>query len=246
MPAAGGRSRRCPGRDRRRSCRRGRAASAAAGVRRQGRTAMRLLHCRNAARRQGAARRDAAPDARGDRARFDRQSVPLHRVRQDHRRGRGGGRGSDIMSGAERLSVLGRRLPKINSVSTVTGQGQYTVDMAVPGMLYARVLRSPHAHARIVGLDVSRARALPGVVAVITAEDVRANVLGSSVKHRPLLASGVVRTFGEPVAAVAAVDETVAAEAIALIEVDYAPLPAVFDMKAATAPGAPLLHPDKG
>jgi len=149
------------------------------------------------------------------------------------------------MSGPERPSVLGRRLPKINSVSTVTGQGQYTVDMAVPGMLHARVLRSPHAHARIVRLDVSRARGLPGVAAVITAEDVRANVLGSSVKHRPLLASGVVRTFGEPVAAVAAIDETVAAKAIALIEVDYAPLPAVFDMKAATAPGAPLLHPDK-
>src|SRR5262249_50224806 len=206
---------------------------------------MRLLHGRNAARRQGPARRDAAPDARGDRARLDRQSVPLHRLRQDHRRGRCGSRGSGIMSGPERLSVVGRRLPKINSVSTVTGQGQYTVDMAVPGMLHARVLRSPHAHARIVGLDVSGARALPGVAAVITAEDVRANVLGWSVKHRPLLASGVVRTFGEPVAAVAAIDETVAAKAIALIEVDYAPLPAVFDMKAATAPGAPLLHPDK-
>jgi CO/xanthine dehydrogenase Mo-binding subunit len=149
------------------------------------------------------------------------------------------------MSGHERISVLGRRLPKINSVSAVTGRGEYTVDLNVPGMLHARVLRSPHAHARIVKLDVSRARALPGVAAVITAEDVRANCLGSSVKHRPLLAAGVVRCFGEPVAAVAAIDETIAAKALELIDVEYALLPAVFDVSAATAPGAPLIHPDK-
>jgi CO/xanthine dehydrogenase Mo-binding subunit len=149
------------------------------------------------------------------------------------------------MSGQERSAVLGRRLPKINSVSTVTGRGAYTVDLTVPGMLYTRVLRSPHPHARIVKLDVSRARALPGVAAVITAEDVGANYLGASVKHRPLLAAGVVRCFGEPIAAVAAIDETLAAKAIELIDVEYVPLPAVFDVSAATAPGAPLIHPDK-
>ena len=149
------------------------------------------------------------------------------------------------MSGQERSTVLGRRLPKINSVSAVTGRGQYTVDLAVPGMLYARMLRSPHPHARLVRLNVSRARALPGVAAVITAEDVRSNYLGASVKHRPLLASGVVRCFGEPIVALAAVDEAVAAQAIELIDVEYEPLPAVFDMSAATAPGAPLIHPDK-
>jgi CO/xanthine dehydrogenase Mo-binding subunit len=149
------------------------------------------------------------------------------------------------MSGEERISVLGRRLPKINSVSTVTGRGEYTVDLTMPGMLYARVLRSPHAHARIVRLDVSRARALPGVAGVVTAEDVPANYLGSSVKHRPLLAAGVVRCFGEPVAAVAATDETIAAKAIELIDVEYAPLLAVFDIRAATEPRAPLIHPEK-
>ncbi len=149
------------------------------------------------------------------------------------------------MSGQERISVLARRLPKINSVSIVTGRGEYTVDLTEPGMLHARVLRSPHAHARIVRLDVSRARALPGVAAVITAQDVRFNCLGSSVKHRPLLAASVVRCFGEPVAAVAAIDETIAAKAIELIDVEYAPLPAVFDLSAATAPGAALIHPEK-
>src|SRR5215471_18144704 len=149
------------------------------------------------------------------------------------------------MSREQPTSVFGRRLPKINSVSAVTGRSAYTVDLTVPGMLYARVLRSPHPHARIVRLDVSRARALPGVVAVVTAEDVRSNYMGASVKHRPLLAAGVVRCFGEPVAAVAAISEAVAAKAIQLIEVEYAPLPAVFTVSAATAPGAPLIHPDK-
>jgi CO/xanthine dehydrogenase Mo-binding subunit len=149
------------------------------------------------------------------------------------------------MSGQERISVVGRRLPKVNSFSTVTGRGEYTVDLTAPGMLHARVLRSPHVHARIVKLDVSRARAFPGVAAVVTAEDVNANVLGPSVKHRPLLATGVVRCFGEPVAAVAAVDEATAAKAVELIDVEYDPLPAVFDVRAATAPGAPLVHPDK-
>jgi CO/xanthine dehydrogenase Mo-binding subunit len=149
------------------------------------------------------------------------------------------------MSGEERLSVLGRHLPKLNSVPAVTGRNEYTVDLSLPGMLHARILRSPHAHARIVRLDVGRARALPGVAAVVISEDVRPSYLGGSVRHRPLLATKVVRCIGEPVAAVAAVDETTAAKAIGLIEVEYEPLPAVFDVKAATAPGAPLIHPDK-
>jgi CO/xanthine dehydrogenase Mo-binding subunit len=149
------------------------------------------------------------------------------------------------MSREQPTSVFGRRLPKINSVSAVTGRSAYTVDLTVPGMLHARVLRSPHPHARIVRLDVSRARALAGVSAVVTAEDVHSNAMGASVKHRPLLAAGVVRCFGEPIAAVAAINEVVAAKAIELIEVEYAPLPAVFTVSAATAPGAPLIHPDK-
>jgi CO/xanthine dehydrogenase Mo-binding subunit len=149
------------------------------------------------------------------------------------------------MSGEQRTSVLGRRLPKVNSVPAVTGRSEYTVDLTIPGMLHARVLRSPHAHARIVRLDLARARALPGVAAVVTAEDVRPSFLGGSVRHRPLLATKVVRCIGEPVAAVAAVDEATAAKAVSLIDVEYEPLPAVFDVGAATAPGAPLIHPDK-
>src|SRR5262245_6674386 len=206
---------------------------------------MRILHRWNAARGEGSAGRHTAADARADRPRFDRQSLPLYRICQDHRRGRDGSQGSKVMSGEERPSVLGRHLPKLNSVPAVTGRNEYTVDLSLPGMLYARILRSPHAHARIVRLDVGRARALPGVAAVVTSEDVRPSYLGGSVRHRPLLATKVVRCIGEPIAAVAAVDETTAAKAIGLIEVDYEPLPAVFDVNAATAPGAPLIHPDK-
>src|SRR5262245_17914713 len=206
---------------------------------------MRILHRWNAARGEGSAGRHTAADARADRPRFDRQSLPLYRICQDHRRGRDGSQGSKVMSGEERPSVLGRHLPKLNSVPAVTGRNEYTVDLSLPGMLYARILRSPHAHARIVRLDVGRARALPGVAAVVTSEDVRPSYLGGSVRHRPLLATKVVRCIGEPIAAVAAVDETTAAKAIGLIEIEYEPLPAVFDVNAATAAGAPLIHPDK-
>src|SRR4029077_13550930 len=171
--------------------------------------------------------------------------MPMHGICQNLRSDRDGGRGIEHMSGQERHAVLGRRLPKINSISAVTGRGQYTVDLTLPGMLHARVLRSAHPHARIVRLDVGRARALPGVAAVVTAEDVDSNSLGASVKHRPLLAAGVVRCFGEPVAAVAATSEAIAAKAVELIDVEYDLLPAVFDVNTATAPGAPLIHADK-
>ena len=143
------------------------------------------------------------------------------------------------------MSVIGQRRPKLNAVPLATGRGEFTVDLAVRGMLHAGILRSPHAHARIVKIDVSRAAALPGVAAVVTAADVTANVLGASIRHRPLMAADIVRCIGEPVAAVAARDEATANTALALITVEYAPLPAVFDVAAALAPGAPVLHPDK-
>src|SRR6266849_5048532 len=79
--------------------------------------------------------------------------------------------------------AVGRSVPRVDGVEKATGHARYVADLMLPGMLHARVLRSPHAHARIVRLDVSRARALPGVAAVVTAEDVRANYVGSSVKQ---------------------------------------------------------------
>src|SRR5262249_59660380 len=84
-----------------------------------------------------------------------------------------------------------------------------------------------------------------GWAASLPAEVALPGYLGGSVRPRPLLATKVVRCMGEPIAAVAAVDETIAAKAIGLIDIEYEPLPAVFDVNAATAPGAPLIHPDK-
>ncbi|MEA2622518.1 MAG: hypothetical protein QOH61_1428 [Chloroflexota bacterium] len=129
----------------------------------------------------------------------------------------------------------------------VTGQVPYVMDVAVPGMLHAKVLRSAAAHARIVRLDVSRARALPGVVAVLTGADLEARsdlfpYFGPVFRDQPVLAIGKVRFVGEPVAAVAAVDLDIAQEAVDLIEVEYEELPAVFDSFDAVADGAPLVH----
>jgi CO/xanthine dehydrogenase Mo-binding subunit len=141
--------------------------------------------------------------------------------------------------------TVGQRRAKLNAVPLVMGRGEYTVDLAERGMLHAAVLRSPVPHARIVRLDVARAARVPGVAAVVTAKDVAANTLGASVRHRPLLAIDVVRCVGEPVVALAASDEATAAAALALVEIEYAPLPGVFDVDAAVAPDAPLVQPDK-
>jgi CO/xanthine dehydrogenase Mo-binding subunit len=129
----------------------------------------------------------------------------------------------------------------------VTGRIQYVMDVAVPGMLHAKLLRSSAAHARIVRLDVSKARALPGVVAVLTGEDLIADTklfpyFGPVFRDQPVLAVDKVRFVGEPVAAVAAVDLDTAAEAVDLIEVEYEELPAVFDSLEALLPDAPLVH----
>lgn len=138
------------------------------------------------------------------------------------------------------LGVVGRPTPRVDGSERVSGRAVYTYDVALPGMLYARVLRSPHPHARIRRIDASRALALPGVRAVLTHESVPpipwsngANVLNAEV-----------RFAGEEVAAVAADDPDVAADALALIDVDYEPLPFVTDAEAALRPDAPKVHPE--
>ena len=149
------------------------------------------------------------------------------------------------MSIVQQTPVVGRRLPKLNSRALASGKGQFAIDLNMPGMLHARVLRSPHAHARIVAVDASRARALPGVACVVMGADAPTGRLGGSVRHRPLIAIDRVRCVGEPVAAVAAIDEATAEAALRLIEVAWEPLPGVFDLAAATAPNAPLVQPEK-
>jgi CO/xanthine dehydrogenase FAD-binding subunit len=125
----------------------------------------------------------------------------------------------------------------------VAGRLAYLTDHRRPGMLVARILRAGIAHARIVSLDPSAAEALPGVAAVVTAKDVQGqNSFGIVVQDQPALCADKVRFVGDAVAAVAAVDEETAARALALIRVEYEPLPIVDDMAAALGSGAVAVH----
>ncbi|MBA2381091.1 MAG: hypothetical protein H0V73_03185, partial [Chloroflexi bacterium] len=126
-----------------------------------------------------------------------------------------------------------------------TGQARYTADLAFPGLAHARLLLAGRAHARIVRLDTARARALPGVLAVLTQDDVPERRYGSFdyVLDRTLFARDVVRFEGEVVAAVAALTPEQAAAAVAAIEVEYEDLPPILDVEQALASGSPLVHP---
>jgi len=140
--------------------------------------------------------------------------------------------------------VIGKPLGRPDGVDKVTGTGRYSADHQLPGMLWGKSLHSPYPHARIVSIDTSAAKALPGVHAVITADDIKFGPWGRAIKDVPVLAQDRVRFIGERVAAVAADDEDIAQEALDLIDVEYEELPAVFDTLEAIEEGAPLLHPD--
>jgi 4-hydroxybenzoyl-CoA reductase alpha subunit len=143
--------------------------------------------------------------------------------------------------------IIGKNIPRLDGVEKVTGRAIYTDDMKLPGMLHGALLRSPHAHALIKRIDTSKAKALRGVKDVITAEDTPKIKYGNwrlvpeSQDELPL-AVGRVRFIGDEVAAVCAVDKETAERACELIEVEYELLPAVFDVDAATAEGAPAVH----
>ena len=138
--------------------------------------------------------------------------------------------------------VVGKSLPRMDGAGKVTGTAVYAADFALPGMLVGKVFRSTEPHARIVCVDTARARSLPGVRAVITAADVPDVRYGGGVKDETVFARGRVRYAGQPVAAVAATTREAAEAALAAIEIVYEPLPAILDLDAALAPGAPLLH----
>ncbi len=131
----------------------------------------------------------------------------------------------------EGLTIVGRSVAMKGSGEKVTGTAEYTVDMKLPGMLYGKILRSPHAHANILGIDTSRAEALPGVRVVITHEEAKILYTVSHGSAREYGIDDCVRYYGDKVAAVAAVSEEVAEEALGLIDVDYEVLPAVFDLE---------------
>jgi CO/xanthine dehydrogenase Mo-binding subunit len=148
---------------------------------------------------------------------------------------------------AHRAPIDPSRGGMIDARERVTGRVPYAIDIAVPGMLHARLLRSTVPHARIRSIDVTRARVVPGVVAVVTGADVAARgdlqpYYGPVFRDQPVLAMEKVRYVGEPVAAVAAVDLDAAQQALDAIEVEYDELPAVFTLERALADGAPLVH----
>src|SRR5438874_5868892 len=151
------------------------------------------------------------------------------------------------------LEVIGKRLPRVDAKERVTGQAIYPADLALPGTVQAKLLRSPHAHARIVRIDTARATALKGVLAVVTAADFPELPVGATIPMGETgydmwmvaalnLARHKAHWVGQPVAGVAAVDAHIAEAALALIEVDYEPLVPVLDIAAAMAPDAPVLH----
>jgi len=147
-----------------------------------------------------------------------------------------------IMSNQERrLESIGQSPVRLDAREKVTGRTLYAVDLKMAGMLYAKVLRSPHPHARILHIDATKARSLPGVVAVVTGKDFPGS-LGATVQDQSFLAGDKVRFVGDAVAAVAAVDLDTAEEALSLIHVEYELLPALFDPVEAMKSREVLIH----
>jgi CO/xanthine dehydrogenase Mo-binding subunit len=149
-----------------------------------------------------------------------------------------------MMDGTSGNSLFRSPVTALDGPDKVTGAARYTFDVTLPGMVHAKVLRSPHPHARIVAIDASRAEALPGVVAVVTGADVIElpdPYYGVAIRDQPVLAIDKVRYIGDMVAAVAALDEETAFRGLALIDVRYDLLPPVTTIDEALAEGAPLL-----
>src|SRR5512142_597110 len=139
------------------------------------------------------------------------------------------------------FSVIGKPVTRVDAAEKITGQAVYGYDLVLPNMLYGKTLFSPKAHAKIKRINTEKAKAFPGVVAVITAENAPWTH-GESIKDKPFLAQGKVRYIGEPVAAVAAENEDIAQAAVKLIEVEYEDLPAYTDPEVACKPGSIEIH----
>jgi len=153
--------------------------------------------------------------------------------------------------------VVGVPIKRKEDFRLLTGRGKYAADVRLPGLLHAAILRSPHPHARIAAIRGDAARALPGVVAVITADDLgsvgripvrlgQRSGAGATACLQPPLATGTVRYVGEPVAFVVAASRYLAEDALELVEIDWDLLPVVADARRASEPGVPVLHPAAG
>jgi 4-hydroxybenzoyl-CoA reductase subunit alpha len=147
----------------------------------------------------------------------------------------------------QEYTLIGKSIPRVDSHAKATGEAVFTADLMLPRMLVAKILRSPHPHARILNIDTSKASALRGVHAVVTGRDTAGEKWGvfRYTRDQQLLCVDKVRYVGDEVAAVAAIDEETAMEALSLIQVEYEKLPAVFNCHSALAPNAPLVHEDR-
>jgi 4-hydroxybenzoyl-CoA reductase alpha subunit len=148
---------------------------------------------------------------------------------------------------SKNYKVIGTNVHRVDGPDKVTGAARYTFDLTLPNMLYGKILRSPHPHAKILSIDTSKAEALPGVKAVVTGKDTLGRKQGiwrrfPELCDEEILCRTKVRYIGDPVAAVAAIDEDTAEQALDLIEVEYEPLPAVFDPLDGIKEDAPQIH----
>ena len=138
-----------------------------------------------------------------------------------------------VINPHEPFRVLNTHVHNIDGIAKVTGRATYTFDVKLPGMLYGKILRSPHPHAKIIKIDFSKAMEIPGVIAVVTGKDTLGVKQGIWRRYKDLCDEQIlpvdkVRYIGEPVAAVAAVTEEIAEKALDYIEVEYEVLPATF------------------
>lgn len=149
-----------------------------------------------------------------------------------------------MAAAAPPFTVIGQPVPRVEGPDKVTGHARYSADVTPPNALWAKNVRSPHPHARVVSIDASRALRVPGVRVVLTARDFPNKRIGRRLKDYPLICDDRVRFVGDKVAVVAADGPDAAEEAALLVAVEYEELPAVFDPLATMEPGAPLIHPD--
>jgi carbon-monoxide dehydrogenase large subunit len=155
-----------------------------------------------------------------------------------------------MTAGATRERLFGQRLLRQEDPRLLTGKGAYVTDLALPGMLHMALLRSPHAHALIAHVDVDRARRVPGVVAVFTADDIRdveplpvlAHPPGQRQTDFPVLPANRVRYVGQPLAAVVAETRYAAEDGVDALDVTYSPLPVVADVAGHVARRAEALR----
>src|SRR4051794_29331543 len=242
----GGRARRRHGRRARRGRR---PPPGAAGVRHSRGRPVRLLHTRPRRRHRRAARADAESERGRDPRGPVGQPLPLHGVHEDLRRGAtGGGAMSNVvrLPPARELELgrVGESVKRVDGIPKTTGEFAYASDLQAAGMLWGHTLRSPHAHARVLSIDLSAALTLPGVRAVLTHDDVPGQkTYGLEFADQPVLAIDRVRYFGEPVAVVAAEDPEQARRAAERIVVEYEPLEPIVDPERATE--SEPLHPDR-